>query len=322
VKLFVALLIAGLVNGAVLWRDPGPIESLDLAGGPGGPAKAPQAPFTFVQEEMGGTSPKVVVRDGRGATWIVKFGEEVKAETFASRIVWAAGYYADPDYFVRDGRIEGVGGLSRAAAFIRDGSFQNARFELRHSSPVQGGQWGFDTRALKGTKELAGMKVLFILLSNWDAKPENLSIIESNGTQMYAVTDWGATMGRASDVTGRSKWDCAKYMADSEYLLDGVDNGFVVFRFDGKHSHEILQGIRVEDVRWLMGRLGKLTDVQVGAALTASGATAEEVTCFGKAFRTRLGQLMTVGQATEDGSAITRSRRDIKVIRKQQPQEQ
>jgi hypothetical protein len=321
VKLFVALLLAGLANGAVLWKDPGPIESLDLVGGPGGSANAPQAPFTFIQEEMGGTSPKVIVRDARGKNWILKFGEEVKAETFASRIVWAAGYYSDPDYFVREGKIEGVTSLGRASAFIRDGSFRDARFELRRSTGGKGGQWSFDTGALKGTKELAGLKVLFILLSNWDAKPENMSILDWDGTPAYAVTDWGATMGRASDFSGRSKWDCERYLADSKHLVDGVDNGFAVFRFDGKHSSEILQGIRIEDVQWLMGRLGKLSDAQVDAALTASGATPEEVACFGKAFRSRLGQLMTVGQASPDGKVITRSRKEIKIIRRV-PQEQ
>ena len=63
------------------------------------------------------TAPKVNVRDSSGAQWIVKFGEEVKAENFASRIVWAAGYFADANYFVPSGKIEGVGELGRAKAF-------------------------------------------------------------------------------------------------------------------------------------------------------------------------------------------------------------
>ncbi len=94
-------------------------------------AKAPKPPFTFVSEDKGGTAPKVNVRDSSGAQWIVKFGEEVKAENFASRIVWAAGYFADANYFVPSGKIEGVGELGRAKDFIRDGNFTDARFELR-----------------------------------------------------------------------------------------------------------------------------------------------------------------------------------------------
>ena len=67
VKSLVCSLTLGFVafaaaDAAVLWRDPGPVESLDLAGGPGGLAKAPKGPFTFVEEEER-HSAKVIVKD-------------------------------------------------------------------------------------------------------------------------------------------------------------------------------------------------------------------------------------------------------------------
>lgn len=311
-----------MAEGAVLWRDPGPIESLDLAGGPGGAGKAPRAPFTFVSEEKGGTSPKVTVRDARGAEWIVKFGEEVKSENFASRIAWAAGYFAEPTYFVREGKIEGANDLGRAASAIRGGAFQNARFELKTEAmknPV--GKWNIGDSKLKGSRELAGYKTLFILLSNWDVKPENLSIVKANGEQIYAVTDWGATMGRPAELSGASKWDCERYSSDTKNLIEGVENGFVVFNFQGKQGTEILKNIRVEDVQWLMQRLGKLSDAQIDAALQASGATPEEKACFASAFKSRLGQLMTVAQqsGTPGDAAVTRTRKETTTtIRKQE----
>ena len=113
------------LGAAVLWRDPGPVESLDLAGGPGGPRKAPKAPYTFVQEDKGGTSPKVTVTDANGVPWLVKFGEEVKAENFSSRIAGAAGYFASPTYYVAEGKVDGVGELGRAAAFLKGGAFRD-----------------------------------------------------------------------------------------------------------------------------------------------------------------------------------------------------
>jgi hypothetical protein len=299
---------------ATLWRDPGPITSLDMAGGPGGSAKAPRPPFTFVDEDKGGTSPKVTVKDARGVDWIVKFGDEVKSETFASRIVWAAGYYADADYFVREGQIEGVGELGRAKAFIEGGRFQNARFELKSDGP-RNQHWKLTDSQFKDSRELAGLKVLFVLLSNWDVKPENLALVDS----MYAVTDWGATMGRSAELSGRSKWDCVRYEADTKHLIEGVDNGFVVFEYQGKQGHEILRGIKVDDVRWLMQRLGKLSDAQIDAALKASGATPDEVACFGKAFRSRLGQLMTVGNATPESEGTVTIRREVKTTIKTSP---
>jgi hypothetical protein len=315
-----ALLLAAVVLAAgaepVLWRDTGPVESLDLTGGPGGRDRAPRAPFTFVKEDTGGTAPKVTVRDAAGKTWSVKFGEEVKAENFASRIAWAAGYYADPTYFVREGRVEGVGSLERAARFLQGGQFRDARFELRDESLIRllpRSSWTLDDPRLKGTRELAGLKTVLVLLSNWDPKPDNTGIMETGGRQLYAITDWGATMGRASDFTGRSKWDCTKYAADTPHLVQEIDNGFVVFKYGGEFSQEVLQGIRVEDVQWLMQRLGRLSDAQIRAALEASGADANETACFAPAVRTRLDLLARVPQGDP---VVTRTRSETKVIRK------
>jgi len=47
----------------VLWRDPGPITARDLRYGPGSPTMAPVAPFTFLEEDKAGESPKFDVKD-------------------------------------------------------------------------------------------------------------------------------------------------------------------------------------------------------------------------------------------------------------------
>ena len=71
------------------------------------------------------------VRDAAGREWSVKWGQEVKAETFASRLVWAAGCFVEPVYYVREGRIRGVRNPGRAAKYLdKNGEFQDARFEL------------------------------------------------------------------------------------------------------------------------------------------------------------------------------------------------
>lgn len=83
---------------AVLWRDPGPIASLDLYWGSGHETRAPQGPFTFVEEDTTGTNPKITVKDARGATWDMTFDEEVHAEVAANRIVWALGYFVEEQF--------------------------------------------------------------------------------------------------------------------------------------------------------------------------------------------------------------------------------
>jgi hypothetical protein len=272
---------------------------------------APQPPFRFEKEETGGTAPKIVVRDGSDRRWIVKFGPEGSPETFASRIVHAAGYHSEPAYYVAEGKVEGVSNLGRAAAHIKDGIFKGARFEyMNPQARYTDKHWSLTEPALKDTKELGALKALIALLSNWDVKPENMSVVELGGKQVFAITDWGRTMGRAEEITGRSQWDCASYAKDSEHFVEDVENGFVLLNYSGKQRVEVQRGVKLEHAKWLAQRLGQISDTQLADALRLSGATAEEVSCFGPAFRKRLQQLANAGA----GGETIRSRKVTRTV--------
>jgi hypothetical protein len=47
----------------------------------------------------------------------------------------------------------------------------------------------------------------------------------------------------------------------------------------------------VDDIRWLMARLGRVSDGQLREALEAAGATAAEQSCYARAVRTRIERL-------------------------------
>jgi hypothetical protein len=232
----------------------------------------------------------------------VKWGDEVRAEVFASRIAWAAGYLVEPTYFLKDGRIIGAKGLTRAKKYVtRDGTFTDARFELKEegiSRQTHKNSWRWDNNPFTGSKELNGLKVVVMLTSNWDPKDQRNSssntaihIVKKTGEVRYVITDWGATMGKWGGFFGREKWDCEGYSGQSEKFISGVKGGLVQFGYDGKRASEMNQGIRTADVRWLMSYMGRVTDNQLRAALNASGATREEVSCFTGAIRERLNQL-------------------------------
>ena len=74
-----------------LWRDPGAVTALDAIYGPGHAGSGPQPPFQFLEEHTTGSQPTVSVRDGRGKVWRVKWGQEVRCETFAVRVASACG---------------------------------------------------------------------------------------------------------------------------------------------------------------------------------------------------------------------------------------
>jgi hypothetical protein len=294
----------------VLWKDPGAIEQFDFTGGPGGRAKAPKAPYTFVEERKTGTNPKIRVTDANGVKWNVKFGSEVNAETFATRLIWACGYFVDPAYFVPSGKVEQLGKLSRARkAISSDGQFTDARFEALKEKGVREldaeQSWSWIQNSFVGTKELNGLKVLMMLTSNWDNKDvrdvsrgSNTAIYQTPTAagleDRYLVTDWGGSMGKWGGVMSREKWDCKGYAGQTKDFVKGVEGDQVIFGYSGQHSDSFKTGIRKSDVQWLMQYLGRITDDQLRAGLQASGATGEEVECFTRSIRERINQLKAI----------------------------
>lgn len=293
----------------VVWSPPGRVERLDLAGGPGGAGGAPRAPFSFIEEDSGGTNPKIKVRDARGVEWGVKWGEEVNSEVFASRLVWATGYIVEPSYYVAKGTVNGVTGLDRAKKFVGpDGSFFAARFERKDKGVTKLGDeesWRWDQNPFVGSKELNGLKVMMMLVSNWDSKDQRdagrgsntkLLITETRSGKVtkYVVTDWGGTMGKWGGIFRRAKWDCDGFAGQSDDFVKGVKNGMVEFGYAGQHTESIKDGIPLAHVQWLLTYLGKLSDAQIRAALRASGASPGDEECFVRAVRLRITRLQAL----------------------------
>src|SRR5438128_4953015 len=172
----------------LLWREPTDIASRDLFLGPGGAAMKPDlSRVTFVSVQTGGHTKKWRVRDGSGREWVAKFGNEAQPETAASRLVWAAGYYTDIDYFVPEVNIEGKG------------ITKNVRFEARPKEIKRYDvEWDWDENPFKGTNELQGLKVMAVLLNDWDLKTQNnrVLLVRNNNELRYIISDLGATFGK------------------------------------------------------------------------------------------------------------------------------
>lgn len=293
-------------NVPLLWREQADLGTMDLTYGAGGQELVPAGPFTFIEEDKKGTTPKVLVTDANGRKWQIKFGEEVKSEVFATRIMWALGYIVEPEYYVRSGKVLHAKGLRRAAPFINNGNFSDARLQLRDPKwvPVEGQNWTF--KNVGEYPSFKGLKIMMMLLSNWDVKDArsrdndaNTSIMRrelpNGGVQMeYIINDWGATMGKWGGISTRSKWDCKGYTNESNDFVKGVKDGKVEFGYQGKLTSDIASNITVGDVQWLMLQLKKLSDDEIHQALAASGANAEETACFTTAMRTRINALAKV----------------------------
>ena len=306
-----------LVNAAskpVLWSDPGPVERLDLSSGPGGAALRPQPPFRFLREMAGGTNRKLEVRDARGIVWRVKFGAENRSDAFSSRVAWACGYYADPIHIVPEGRIEGVHGLGRAKRSVKqDGSFRHAVMETteRRYRYMAHRSWAWNQNPFVGTHELNGLKIVMMLVSNWDNKDirdeknngSNLGMLEETRgrrkSTIFYVNDWGESLGSwgRHNIT-HDRWNCAEFSGQSIDFVKGVRDGHVQFGFSGQHTEDFMSDITVDDVRWIMKYLGRIQDAQLLAGLRAAGADEKEAACFAGELRARIGQLLYLIKTT------------------------
>jgi hypothetical protein len=154
---------------------------------------------------------------------------------------------------------------------------------------------------------LNGLKIVVMLLSNWDTKDRrdvargsNTAIFERRLSRRhrqaeYLITDWGGSMGRwGSNIITRATWDVAGFEAQTPGFVTGVTNGCVRFGYTGQRTADVASEIPVDHARWFYERARHLGEPQLREALLASGATDEEATRFGRAVLDRIRQ---IGQA-------------------------
>jgi hypothetical protein len=312
---------------AAIWRDPGDVGRRDLSKGPGQP---PQPPFHFMEEHDTGSQPCVSVRDATGREWRVKWGSEVRTETFGTRLAWALGYFSEQTHFIPEGEISGSRELRRAKDCIDEQHrFTQARFELSESGVIKhfdAHSWAWNDNPFVGTHELNGLKILLMLLSNWDnkdvrdvARGSNTAIFEyplnadaaspksrarSKSARAltearYLIIDWGAALGAwGNNVVQRGRWDVSAYAAQNESFITGVEaDGTVQWGYQGQRTADATEGITVESVRWFYRLAGQLTDEQLHNGFLASGATPDEAGYFTAAMRGRIDKLAEVAGA-------------------------
>jgi len=293
---------------ATIWRDPGNVSGLNLIYGVGGSDHAPDphGTYTFDKEDMNGTSPKFDVKDEQGAKWRIKLGQEPQAETAATRLLWAAGYFVDEDYFLPEVIVQNLPKLSRGQSFVSDGVVvHGARLERRDKEVKSIGVWSWFHNPFVGTKELNGLRVMMALLNNWDLKTINNSIYVVDNERRYVVSDVGATFGKTGNTISRSKSNLKGYeesqfiakehsanvdfvMHSRPFLLTAVN----VSNYENRSRMEkVTKNIPRADAKWLGQLLGQLSDEQVRDCFRAGGYSPEEVEGYAKEVEKRIQEL-------------------------------
>jgi hypothetical protein len=300
----------------VLWRDPGDLTKRDLRYGPGSAKLAPVAPFTFAGEESTGESPKFKVTDARGDKWVVKLGVEAQAETVATRIIWSVGYFADEAYYFNRVEIKNLPKLSRGQEHVEGKSIiHGARFEPKRSNVDRGDNWDWEENPFVQTRELDGLKVLMVLLGNYDTRVANNKILTAKNEAgsleaRYVATDVGATLGKVGGLGGKRSKNSLDDFRSSKFIT-GVENGFVKFDYSttpkgmGKFAsffkpsyrssqakkERAMKTITVANARWMGSVLSRLSDEQLRDAFRAAGYDSATMEGFIKVIRDRIAEL-------------------------------
>ena len=293
---------------AVIWHDPGNISTLNLVYGVGGSEHAPDpnGTYTFDKEDMHGTSPKFDVKDEKGVKWRIKLGQEPQAETAATRLLWAAGYFVDEDYYLPEVKVQGHPKLRLGQNFVAEGGIvRRARLERKEKEIKKIGNWDWFKNPLVGTKEFNGLRVMMSLLNNWDLKNINNSIYVVDGEKRYLVSDAGATFGKTGSSISRSKSDLKGYeeskfieketpdnvdfeMHSRPFLLTAVN----VPNYHGRTKMEnVTKHIPRVDAKWLGQLLGQLSEEQIRDCFRAAGYTPDEVEGYSKEVQKRIAAL-------------------------------
>jgi hypothetical protein len=272
-----------LTGKPVMWREPTDLENRNLLLGAGGEEMKPEiSRLTFIEQKTGGFSTKYRVKDAKGNEWIAKIGKEAQTDTAANRLLWALGYETEIAYLVPHAKIEGKG------------EFDNVRLEARPASVKRAGNWMWENNPFMNAPEFRGLKILMVMLNNWDMKDDNNEILAPKGDTSaeaelrYIISDLGATFGKTGGFLSRSRNKPSDYVK-AEFIKK-VNGDVIDFSYSGKNQ-KLFEGITVADARWLSNLLKRLSDDQIKDAFRAANYSAEEVDLLAGEFRERINAL-------------------------------
>src|SRR6185369_12677761 len=123
-----------------------------------------------------------------------------------------------------------------------------------------------------------------------------------SANHIYFVSDLGATLGSTGhwftelpllgELPTGSK-GIAKQFAEHGFI-DGVRKGEVQFHMQRRRANRALNGVRVENARWIGELLARLSDKQFADAFRAGGFDETDTDIYVRAIRDRIRQLQNL----------------------------
>ena len=267
----------------VMWRAPEDIEQRNLLLGAGGDEMKPDiSRITYIEDKTGGYSKKYRVQDAKGNEWIAKIGKEAQTDTAANRLLWALGYETEIAYLIPKLKIEGKG------------EFENVRLEARPKTVKRTGNWMWENNPFMDKPEFKGLKILMVMINNWDMKDDNNEILATRGDTTgegelrYIISDLGGSFGKTGGFFSRSRNEPSDYQ--KAVFIKKVNGDVIEFNYSGKNQ-KLFEKLTVADAQWLSTWLKRLSDDQIKDAFRSANYAPDEVDGLTAAFRARANAL-------------------------------
>ena len=272
------------VGTPVLWHEPADLESRNLLLGAGGEAMKPNlSRVTFIEKKSGGYSTKYRVKDASGNEWVAKIGKEAQPDTASNRLLWAVGYETEIAYLVPK------------LTIVSKGTFENVRLEARPKNVDRGDEWKWSDNPFVNKPEFQGLKVMMLLINNWDIKDSNNVILsakdQTNGELRYIISDLGGSLGKTGGFLSRSRNKPMDFIKAD--FIESVRGNVIDFNYGGK-SKSLFENITVSDAKWIGALLARLSDEQIKDAFRAANYKPDEVLALSQAVSRRIDELNKV----------------------------
>ena len=212
-------------------------------------------------------------------------GKEAQPDTAANRLLWAMGYETEVAYLIPRLTIEGKG------------TFENVRLEARPKNVDRTGDWKWENNPFTGTPQFQGLKVMMVLINNWDIKDSNNEILATRnqgtgrGELRYIISDLGGSFGKTGGFFARSRNKPSDFVKAD--FIEAVKDNMIDFNYGGKNK-KLFDNITTSDAKWIGGLLARLSDEQIKDAFRAANYLPEEVEQLSSAVRERIEELNDV----------------------------
>jgi hypothetical protein len=236
----------------------------------------------------------------------VKLGHEPQSETAATRLLWAAGYFVNEDYYLPELHVSGLPQLRRGQEYVSSGGVvHGARLKRHLKGEKKLGSWDWFHNHFAGTRELNGLRVMMALINDWDLHAYNNEVYETDEERIYLVADVGATFGKTGNNFTRTKSVLRDYAGSQfiqnstpeyvDFVLHSRPFALSVINFHNYHERtqmeDVTKHIPRADARWLGQRLSQLSDEQIHDCFRGAGYAPQEVEGYAKVVEKRIAEL-------------------------------